>query len=100
MGYAALGEKKMADCYEGMRAALRRNIEGLAHLSADQKEALLESQMGAAIAASEAGRPFVEIYPQESSPKLEEDFESEEAPTPRTRNPQAQPKARHAGFVR
>jgi hypothetical protein len=70
----------MSDCYDGMRAALRRNIEGLAHLDADQKEALLESQMGMAIAATESGRPFVEIYPQESTPKLEDAFESVEAP--------------------
>lgn len=72
----------MADCYDGMRAALRRNIEGLAHLSADQKEALLESQMGMAIAATESGRPFVEIYGQET-PESEDDVESAEVPTPR-----------------
>jgi hypothetical protein len=76
----------MSNCYEGMRAALQRNIEGLAHLSDNQKEALLESQMAMAIAATESGRPFVEIYAEESSPKLEDDFESAETPTPRIRN--------------
>ena len=71
----------MSDCYEGMRAALRRNIEGLAHLSADQKEALLESQMGAAIAATEAGRPFVEIY---GPPAVEEAPEADADEAPRS----------------
>lgn len=52
----------MSDCYEGMLAALRRNIEGLAHLSADQKKALLDQEMAQAVAATEAGRPLVEIY--------------------------------------
>lgn len=70
----------MANCYDGMRAALRRNIEGLTHLSADQKEALLESQMGMAIAATESGRPFVEIY---GPPAVEEAVDIEyEAETP------------------
>jgi hypothetical protein len=90
----------MAGCYDGMRAALRRNIEGLTHLSDADKEALLESQMTQCVSASEAGRPFVEIYRQESSPELEDDFDSAEAPTPRARNSQTQPKNRHAGFLR
>jgi hypothetical protein len=72
----------MADCYEGMRAALRRNIEGLAHLSADQKEALLDGQMDAAIAASEAGRPFVEIYGPPDAEEAPESDADEVQPTP------------------
>jgi hypothetical protein len=50
------------DCYEGMRAALRRNIEGLTHLSSDEKDALLEHECSAAISATEAGRPLVDIF--------------------------------------
>ena len=73
----------MNNCYEGMRAALRRNIEGLAHLSADQQEALLESQMGMAIAASESGRPFVEIYGPESVEDAAEVGADEGADEPR-----------------
>jgi hypothetical protein len=54
--------------YESMRAALARNIAGLAHLSTQQKEALLESEVATAVSATESGKPFVEIYsPEELS---------------------------------
>lgn len=52
----------MQDCYAGMRAALARNIEGLTNLTEEQREGLLNSEMAAAMAATEAGRPFVDIY--------------------------------------
>lgn len=67
----------MADCYEGMRAALRRNIEGLAALTPEQKEGLLATEMAAAIAATESGRPFVEIYGQETATDDANDYEAE-----------------------
>lgn len=50
--------------YEAMRAALRRNIEGLTHLDEDAKASLLETEFGACVAATEANRPFVDIYGQ------------------------------------
>ena len=65
------------DCYEGMRAALRRNIEGLTHLSSDEKDALLEHECSAAISATEAGRPLVDIFgPDEVHEEAEQNDEA------------------------
>src|SRR5579859_6517383 len=93
--YIAKGQRKMANCYDAMRAALRRNIEGLTHLSDEAKEALLEQECSAVISASEAGRPFVDIYGPEQATDPDMDYEPE-APA-ETRQPTGSAKARGWG---
>lgn len=79
--------------YEIMRAALARNIAGLVHLSVQQQEALLDSEMAEAIAATESGKPFVEIYPPED-PDGDVAADDEEAPDPAAVRARARAKAR------